>query len=444
MNLWHFCPKRCFQSQNLRNDQRMVPQAGLVIIGISVGLALGILIAFLVFLGIRWYRKRAHLRRCANEHSIPSTTLPIRTNGFGTSTEFSASLTNSITIQGPEQLHKSSQLSWWKSQNKDRIASPSGILRYSYKDIQKATQNFTTILGQGSFGPVYKATLNPGEVAVKVLASNSKQGEREFQTEVSLLGRLHHRNLVNLVGYCVDKGQHMLIYEFMSNGSLANLLYGEGERILSWDERLQIALDISHGIEYLHEGAVPPVIHRDLKSANILLDRSMRAKVADFGLSKEEVFDGRNSGLKGTYGYIDPVYVSTNNFTMKSDIYSFGIIIFELITSIHPQQNLMEYINLASMSHDGVDEILDKKLAGECNIDEVRGLASIAHKCLHKLPRKRPSMAEVSQAILKLKQRRLAKVDTMSFASRDFSRAVSRIEDQQVELRKMASLKESE
>ncbi|KAF3945355.1 hypothetical protein ACB098_01G225100 [Castanea mollissima] len=422
----------------------MVPQAWLVVIGISVGLALGILIAFLVFRGIRWYRKRAHLRRCANEHSIPSTTLPIRTNGLGTSTEFSASLTNSITIEGSEQLHKSSQLSWWKSQNKDCIASASGILRYSYKDIQKATQNFTTILGQGSFGPVYKATLNPGEVAVKVLASDSKQGEKEFQTEVSLLGRLHHRNLVNLVGYCVDKGQHMLIYEFMSNGSLANLLYGEGERILSWDERLQIALDISHGIEYLHEGAVPPVIHRDLKSANILLDRSMRAKVADFGLSKEEVFDGRNSGLKGTYGYIDPVYISTNNFTMKSDIYSFGIIIFELITSIHPQQNLMEYINLASMSHDGVDEILDKKLVGECNVDEVRGLASIAHKCLHKLPRKRPSIAEVSQAILKLKQRRLAKVDTMSFASRDFSRAVSRIEDQQVELRKMASLKESE
>ncbi|XP_075672076.1 calcium/calmodulin-regulated receptor-like kinase 2 isoform X2 [Castanea sativa] len=398
----------------------MVPQAWLVIIGISVGLALGILIAFLVFRGIRWYRKRAHLRRCANEHSIPSTTLPIRTNGLGTSTEFSASLTNSITIEGSEQLHKSSQLSWWKSQNKDRIASASGILRYSYKDIQKATQNFTTILGQGSFGPVYKATLNPGEVAVKVLASDSKQGEKEFQTEVSLLGRLHHRNLVNLVGYCVDKGQHMLIYEFMSNGSLANLLYGEGERILSWDERLQIALDISHGIEYLHEG------------------------VADFGLSKEEVFDGRNSGLKGTYGYIDPVYIATNNFTMKSDIYSFGIIIFELITSIHPQQNLMEYINLASMSHDGVDEILDKKLVGECNVDEVRGLASIAHKCLHKLPRKRPSIAEVSQAILKLKQRRFAKVDTMSFASRDFSRAVSRIEDQQVELRKMASLKESE
>nr|AIA96098.1 Pkinase_Tyr/Pkinase [uncultured bacterium] len=115
----------------------------------------------------------------------------------------------------------------------------------------------------------------------------------------------------------------MLVYEFMSNGSLANLLYGDGPHILSWEERLQIALDVSHGIEYLHEGAVPPVIHRDLKSANILLDKSMRAKVADFGLSKEEVYDGRKSGLKGTYGYMDPDYMSTCKFTKKSDIYSF-------------------------------------------------------------------------------------------------------------------------
>lgn len=423
----------------------MVDKTVLVAIGVSVGLALGILIASLVFFGIRWYRKRVHLRRCANERSITSHTLPIRTNGFGASTDLSATLTNSIAIQGSEMPQKSSPRSWWKHHNKDRVVSASGILRYSYKDIQKATQNFTTVLGQGSFGPVYKATMLTGEVvAVKVLASNSKQGEKEFQTEVSVLGRLHHRNLVNLVGYCVDKGQHMLIYQFMSNGSLASLLYGQEERSLSWDERLQIALDISHGIEYLHEGAVPPVIHRDLKSANILLDQSMRAKVADFGLSKEEVYDGQNSGLKGTYGYIDPVYISTNKFTMKSDIYSFGIIIFELITAIHPQQNLMEYLNLASMSPDGVDEILDKELVGECSLDEVRGLAGIAHKCLHKFPRKRPSIGEISQAILKIQQRRLTKVDTMSFAGRDFSRAVSRIEDQQLELSKMASLSERE
>ncbi|XP_011021097.1 PREDICTED: probable leucine-rich repeat receptor-like serine/threonine-protein kinase At5g15730 isoform X2 [Populus euphratica] len=364
-------------------------------------------------------------------------------NGLGTSNDFSASLANSITIQGTEHPQKSSQVSsWWNHHSKDRFASASGILRYSYKDVQKATQNFTTVLGQGSFGPVYKAVMPTGEIlAVKVLASNSKQGEKEFQTEVSLLGRLHHRNLVNLLGYCIDKGNHMLIYEFMSNGSLANHLYNDEEQFLSWEERIQIALDISHGIEYLHEGAVPPVIHRDLKSANILLDHSMRAKVADFGLSKEEVFDERNSGLKGTYGYIDPVYISTNKFTMKSDIYSFGIIIFELITAIHPHQNLMEYVNLAGMSPDGVDEILDKRLVGECNIEEVRDLATVAHKCLQKFQRKRPSIGEVSQAILKIKQRCLAREDTMSI---EVSRVLTRIDDQQVELSRMASIKDVE
>ncbi|KAF2299269.1 hypothetical protein GH714_031163 [Hevea brasiliensis] len=405
----------------------MVNESDLVIIGVSAGLALGILIASLVFFGIRWYKNHAHLRQCANERSL--TTLPIRINGLETSTDFSASLTNSITIQQLEQPHKSSHFFWWNHHSKDR-------------DIQKATQNFTTVLGQGSFGPVYKAVMPGGVVAVKVLACNSKQGEKEFQTEVSLLGRLHHRNLVNLLGYCVDKGQRMLIYEFMSNGSLSNLLYNE-ELVLGWEERLQIALDISHGVEYLHEGAVPPVIHRDLKSANILLDQSMRAKVADFGLSKEEAYDGRNSGLKGTYGYIDPVYVTTNKFTMKSDIYSFGIIIFELITAIHPHQNLMEYINLAAMSRDGVDEILDEKLTGKCYIEEVRELAAVAHKCLQKSQRKRPSIGEVSLAISKIKQRQLVREDTISFASRDFSGDVSRIKDQHVELSKMISIKES-
>ncbi|XWS47522.1 hypothetical protein CRYUN_Cryun14cG0159700 [Craigia yunnanensis] len=420
----------------------MVHKGDFVAIGISVGLALGILIASLVFFGIRWYKKRVNLRRCSNERSV--TVLPIRTNGFGTSTDFSASLSNSIAVQVPEYHQKSSPNSWWSPHGKDRLASASGLPKYSYKDVHKATQNFTTILGEGAFGPVYKATMPTGGVAaVKVLASNSHQGEKEFHTEVCLLGRLHHRNLVNLVGYCVDKGKHMLIYEFMSNGSLANILYGEGEQCLSWEERLQIALDISHGIEYLHEGAVPPVIHRDLKSANILLDQSVRAKVADFGLSKEEVFDGRNSGIKGTYGYIDPEYISTNKFTMKSDIYSFGVIIFELITAIHPHQNLMDYVNLAAMSPDGVDEILDKKLVGECNIEEVRELAKIAHKCLHKLPRKRPSIGETTQAILKIKQRRLTKEDTMSMAEGDFSRIMSRIQDQHIELTKLASLKET-
>ncbi|KAJ8751702.1 hypothetical protein K2173_025870 [Erythroxylum novogranatense] len=415
----------------------MTQKLDLIVLGVSVGVALGILIATLVFLGLRWYKKHARLRRCANERSFGS--LPIRMNGIDANTDLSAVIGSPVTHK-PDHTQRSTQPSRWGYQSKDRPASFSGVIRYSYKDIQKATQNFTTTLGEGSFGPVYKAVVPTGEiVAVKVLASNSRQGEKEFQTEVSLLGRLHHRNLVNLVGYSVDKGQHMLIYEFMCNGSLANLLYNQKEQSLSWEERLQIAMDIAHGIEYLHEGAVPSVIHRDLKSANILLDQSMRAKVADFGLSKEEVFDDQNSSLKGTYGYIDPVYISTNQFTKKSDIYSLGVIIFELITAIHPQQNLIEYVNLAGMSSDGIDEILDKELLGQCNIEEVRELARIGHKCLHKFQRKRPSIVEVSQAVVKMKHRQLARNNTMSFASQDISLVVSKIEDQQVELSELTS-----
>ncbi|XP_068664476.1 calcium/calmodulin-regulated receptor-like kinase 2 isoform X1 [Aristolochia californica] len=426
----------------------------LVAIGVTVGVAIGIFVAVFAFVVIRFYRKRMRNPLHANGNGMsPSAALPIRTSGIGISMDFSDSISTSEIVHESQQQGKtSSPWAWWGHQDGDLFASRSGIPRYTYKDVQKATQNFTTVLGQGSFGPVYKATMPTGEtVAVKVLASNSKQGEKEFQTEVLLLARLHHRNLVNLVGYCVDKGQRMLIYEFMSNGNLANLLYGENHHVLSWDERLQVAHDVSHGIEYLHEGAVPPVIHRDLKSANILLDQTMRAKVADFGLSKEEVLDGRHSGLKGTYGYIDPEYMSTNRFTKKSDIYSFGIILFELLTAINPQQGLSDYIDLAAMSADGKggwDEILDQNLVGKCDLEEVQLLATIAYRCTQKVPRKRPSIGDVSLAISRIRQRRLTKRDTsLSLSSISFTRGeiphiVKQIKHQQIELSSMASIKE--
>lgn len=424
----------------------MAIQTSIIIIGVSVGVAVGILVACCAFIAIRFYRKRSHVQHRSNESAA---SLPIRVNGIGASIDYSASITVSDIDHGSRPVGKAN--SYWGrrgKQNKDLLHSLSGIPRYLHKDIQKATQNFTTILGEGSFGPVYKAVMHTSEVvAVKVLADDSKQGEREFQTEVLLLSRLHHRNLVNLVGYCVDKGQHILIYEFMSNGSLASLLYGEGSRKLNWEERLQIALDVSHGIEYLHEGAVPPVVHRDLKSANILLDKSLRAKVADFGLSKEEVFDGRNSGLKGTYGYMDPDYMSTNNYTKKSDIYSFGIILFELITAINPQQGLMDYINLAAIGGDGKadwDEIIDNKIAVTNNLEEIRQLADIAYKCLHKIPRKRPAIADITHTISKIGRRHLNKDETISIsASVTALEFLKRIERQQVELGHLTSIKES-
>lgn len=425
----------------------MAHETNIIIIGVTVGVAIGILVASCAFIAIRLYRKRSDVVYRSREFS--GATLPIRANGIDASIDSSASISvsdigHSLHLVGKANTHWNLR----RHQGKDALSSLSGIPIYLFKDIQKATQNFTTILGEGSFGPVYRAVMPTNEVvAVKVLANNSKQGEREFQTEVLLLSRLHHRNLVNLLGYCVDKGQLMLIYEFMSNGSLASHLYGDGPRNLSWEERLLIALDISHGIEYLHEGAVPPVIHRDLKSANILLDKSMRAKVADFGLSKEEVFDGRKSTLKGTYGYMDPDYVSTNKYTKKSDIYSFGIILFELITAINPQQGLMDYINLAEIGGNGKadwDEIVDNKLVGRSNPDEVRLLADIAYRCLHKSPKKRPSIADVTVAISRIERRSLSKENTMSMRrSTDAYGVLKRIELQQVDMNHLASIKES-
>lgn len=260
---------------------------------------------------------------------------------------------------------------------------------------------------------MYKAQMSTGEsVAVKVLATDSKQGATEFETEVKLLGRLHHRNLLNLVGYCTDKGKNMLIYAYMSNGNLASHLYNEKMQPLSWDRRVHIALDVARGLEYLHDGAVPPVIHRDIKSSNILLDLSMRARVADFGLSREEMVDGHASNLRGTIGYLDPEYVSTRTFTKKSDVYSYGVLLFELIAARSPEQGLMEYVELAAMNAEGGtgwEEIVDARLEGKFNVGELNEVANMAYKCVNRNPKKRPSMRDTVQVLSRVLKSRHSK-----------------------------------
>ncbi|KAB1215314.1 hypothetical protein CJ030_MR4G018382 [Morella rubra] len=378
-----------------------------LIVGISIGVVIGVLLAILSLFCIRYHRKRSQI---GNSSSRRAATIPIRANGADASTMLSDS------TLGPDSPVKSVRngLSFWLDGfRKSNVVSASGILEYSYKDLQKATYNFTTLIGQGAFGPVYRAQMSTGEtVAVKVLATDSKQGEKEFQTEVMLLGRLHHRNLVNLIGYCAEKGQHILIYVYMSKGSLASHLYSENHEPLSWDLRVNIALDIARGLEYLHDGAVPPVIHRDIKSSNILLDQSMRARVADFGLSREEMVDPHAVNIRGTFGYLDPEYISTKAFTKRSDVYSFGVLLFELIAGRNPQQGLMEYVELAAMDNDGKvgwEEIVDSRLEGIFDLQELNEVAAIAYKCINHVARKRPSMRDIVQVlsrILKLRHNR--------------------------------------
>lgn len=381
-----------------------------LIIGTTVGVVIGVLLALGTLLCLRRRRSQTQIRSSSSRRA---STVPIRTNGVNAC----AMLSNSTTGQEsptPRELQERGSSLWIHGPGRKSMVSASGVPRYAYKELQKATSNFTTLLGQGAFGPVYKADMSSGEVlAVKVLSNNSRQGEKEFQNEVLLLGRLHHRNLVNLVGYCADKGQHMLLYAYMPNGSLASHLYGEDSAPLKWDLRVSIALDVARGLEYLHDGAVPPVVHRDIKSPNILLDQAMHARVADFGLSREEMVtrgDGAANNIRGTYGYLDPEYVSTRSFTKKSDVYSYGVLLFELIAGRNPQQGLMEYAELAAINADdgrrtGWEEIADARLGGAFNADELNDVAAVAYRCVSRASRKRPAMRDVVQALARVARR---------------------------------------
>ncbi|CAH8363456.1 unnamed protein product [Eruca vesicaria subsp. sativa] len=376
-----------------------------LIVGISLGVVIGVLLAISAFFCFRYHRKTSQIVNSGGS-SRRSVTVPIRENGAN-----SCNIMSDSTL-GPDSPVRSSsnngRSSWLDgfSKRSTSVISASGILEYSYRDLQKATCNFTSLIGQGAFGPVFKAQMSTGEtVAVKVLATDSKQGEKEFQTEVMLLGRLHHRNLVNLIGYCAEKGQHMLIYVYMSKGSLASHLYSEKHEPLSWDLRVYIALDVARGLEYLHDGAVPPVIHRDIKSSNILLDQAMRARVADFGLSREEMVDKHAANIRGTFGYLDPEYISTRTFTKKSDVYGFGVLLFELIAARNPQQGLMEYVELAAMNAEekvGWEEIVDSRLDGKFDLQEVNEVSAFAYKCISRAPRKRPNMRDVVQVLTRV------------------------------------------
>ncbi|XP_022734967.1 calcium/calmodulin-regulated receptor-like kinase 1 isoform X2 [Durio zibethinus] len=378
-----------------------------LIIGISIGLVIGVLLAIFALFCIRYHRRRSQI---GNSSSRRAATIPIRANGADSCTILSDS---TIGPESPVKSGRNRMPMWLEGFRRSNVVSASGIPEYPYKDLQKATYNFTTLIGQGAFGPVYKAQMSTGEtVAVKVLATDSKQGEKEFQTEVMLLGRLHHRNLVNLVGYCAEKGQHILVYVYMSKGSLASHLYSENHEPLSWNLRVYIALDVARGLEYLHDGAVPPVIHRDIKSSNILLDESMRARVADFGLSREEMVDKHKANIRGTFGYLDPEYISTRTFTKKTDVYSFGVLLFELIAGRNPLQGLMEYVELAAISTEGKvgwEEIVDSRLDGKFDVQELNEIAALAYKCVNRVPKKRPSMRDIVQVLTRILKTRHSK-----------------------------------
>ncbi|CAK8531071.1 unnamed protein product [Lathyrus sativus] len=288
----------------------------------------------------------------------------------------------------------------------------------TYEEVADATNNFSTdcLIGEGGFGNVYKGYIKSLEqtVAVKKLNRDGNQGTREFFAEVLMLSMVKHPNLVRLVGYCVDDDQRILAYEHMANGSLENHLLDIGDKEpLDWQTRMKIADGAARGLEYLHNSADPPIIFRDFKSSNILLDENFNPKLSDFGLAKIAPTEGEglvSTRVMGTYGYCAPEYAASGQLSSKSDIYSFGVVFLEIISGrrvIDParsaeEQNLIDWAQPLFNDRTKFTLMADPLLKGQFPVKGLFQALAVAAMCLQEEADTRPYMDDVITALTHL------------------------------------------
>ncbi|KAL2939532.1 hypothetical protein RDABS01_033691, partial [Bienertia sinuspersici] len=296
----------------------------------------------------------------------------------------------------------------WMSPGSSASTLPmAGSRMFSLDEIKKMTNNFaeTNIIGSGTYGKVYRGMLSNGQlVAVKRAENGSQQGDLEFRTEIELLSRVHHKNLVRLFGFCLEKEELVLVYEYVPNGTLKESLAGKSGIRLDWRRRIKVAVGAARGLAYLHELANPPIIHRDIKSNNILLDENLNPKVSDFGLSKSLVDLGKGhitTEVKGTMGYLDPEYYMTQKLNEKSDIYSFGVLMLELITGKNPIDRgryiVREVRNAIDRKEDlySLHEFLDPGIGLGTSLNGFEKYVDLALTCVEESGTDRPVMGEV-------------------------------------------------
>ncbi|XP_044479531.1 probable serine/threonine-protein kinase PBL12 [Mangifera indica] len=286
---------------------------------------------------------------------------------------------------------------------------------FTLAELRIVTSNFSrsNMLGEGGFGPVYKGfvddKMKPGlkaqPVAVKALDLDGLQGHKEWMAEIIFLGQLRHRHLVKLIGYCWEDEHRLLVYEYMERGSLENQLFRRYSAALPWLTRMKIALGAAKGLAFLHEED-KPVIYRDFKTSNILLDSDYTAKLSDFGLAKDGPEGGEThviTRVMGTQGYAAPEYVMTGHLTMMSDVYSFGVVLLELLTgkramdNTRPgrKQSLVEWAKPLMKEPRKLDKLMDPRLEGQYSARGAQKAVALAYKCLSHNPKSRPSMSEV-------------------------------------------------
>lgn len=298
------------------------------------------------------------------------------------------------------------------------------LLQFTFQELKSATGNFRpdSILGEGGFGYVFKgwieengtAPAKPGSgvtVAVKSLKPDGLQGHREWVAEVDFLGQLHHPNLVKLIGYCIEDDQRLLVYEFMTRGSLENHLFRRTIP-LPWSNRIKISLGAAKGLAFLH-GGTEPVIYRDFKTSNILLDSEYNAKLSDFGLAKAGPQGDKthvSTRVVGTYGYAAPEYVMTGHLTSKSDVYSFGVVLLEILTGRRSmdkkrpngEQNLVAWARPFLADKRKFYQIVDPRLELHYSLKGAQKISQLAYSCLSRDPKSRPSMDEIVKLLTPL------------------------------------------
>ncbi|KAJ0524681.1 putative protein kinase RLK-Pelle-CrRLK1L-1 family [Helianthus annuus] len=308
-----------------------------------------------------------------------------------------------------------------EEENSSSLTSAHPRRLFSLAEIQNATKNFDDdlVIGQGGFGKVFKGYISSEEgghvVAIKRLDSMSDQGEPEFRAEINMLSKLRHRHLVSLIGYCYENKEMVLVYQYMPNGTLYHHLH-KANTPLSWVTRLKIAIGAAHGLDYLHMSGV---IHRDVKSSNILLDENWAAMISDFGMSKigstNQPISYADASVKGTFGYLDPEYYYSRKLTRKSDVYSFGVVLFELLTARRAvdERNEEDQCSLVRWAQRCVkerklDQIIDSYIKGTISDKCLKRFAQIAYRCVLNDPKERPAMTEVVgslQALLELHEK---------------------------------------
>ncbi|XP_043711249.1 probable serine/threonine-protein kinase PBL17 [Telopea speciosissima] len=290
---------------------------------------------------------------------------------------------------------------------------------FSYNEMRLATKNFRPdqVLGDGGFGIVYKGVIDesirPGykttQVAIKVLNPEGFQGDREWLAEVNYLGQLSHPNLVKLIGYCCEDEHRLLVYEYMSCGSLEKQLFRRVCVSLTWSTRMKIALGAAKGLAFLH-GAERSIIYRDFKTSNILLDSDYNAKLSDFGLAKDGPMGDQthvSTRVMGTYGYAAPEYVMTGHLTARSDVYGFGVVLLEMLIGRRAmdksrpsrEHNLVEWARPLLNHNKKLLRILDPRMEGQYSVKAAQKVANLAYQCLSQNPKGRPTMSQVVELL---------------------------------------------